>query len=388
MDLITVTDSNQILEMKNYNECTNDSPEELKLQRGLIYEKSSNEILVQSFGYNDSYTLDEIDVFKNVLNPIEDWNFYFSVEATLLRIFHYENNWYIVTHKKLDAFKSRWSCRETFGELFVNALSKLFDKKVENVLEWFYTLLDPNKVYCFLLKSNFENRIVCQYYKKEDKIVYLGIFNIGNEYVFDSNIPNIKEFEQFGLPIKAEINSLEDMIVIISKINCFEYQGLIAMHKTKNKQIKIYNSDYKRYFDLRGNNPNLRFRYLELRNNPEKINMLYHLYPKSADIFDQYEDILNKISRMIYHFYVNRYIKNQFITLPKEEFLIMKKCHDWYLQDRKNNRIFAKKVLEFMSEDSALNLYKMIRRFHLNQNMVLHETKKNFDNNILQSISS
>ena len=132
---------------------------------------------------------------------------------------------------------------------------------------------------------------------------------------------------------------------------------------------------------MRGNNPNLRFRFLELRNDPEKLKLLYFLYPKSADIFDQYDDTLHKISRMIYHFYVNRYIKNQFITLPREEFLIMKKCHDWYLTDRQNNRIFSKKVMEFMMDEPPLNLYKMIRRFNLNQNLAFHQnmnSKRNF----------
>jgi hypothetical protein len=102
--------------------------------------------------------------------------------------------------------------------------------------------------------------------------------------------------------------------------------------------------------------------------------MLYLLYPKSAEVFDQLEDTIRKISRMIYHFYVNRYIKNQFITLPKEEFQLMKKCHNWYLEDRKNNRIFSQKVLEIMAGEEPLHLYKMIRRFTLNQNMAMHQT--------------
>jgi hypothetical protein len=383
MDLIKITDSDENLEMRSYSECFNDSPQDLKEHRGLVYEKATQNVIARSFGYTDLYSLEkqeEKDKIAELFTNLENWDFFYSFEATLLRVFYYKSKWYIITHKKLDAFKSRWSCRDTFGDLFALALSKIFEQKVEFVIPWFCGKLDNTKTYFFLLKTNNENRIVCQYDYKSDKLIFLGTMESGSgenienkKNAFTMELPEIAIFSAFSRPQKVEIESTEDLLQKTEALNHFEYQGILAMNKETFKQVRVFNTQYKNFYDLRGNNPNLRFRYLELRNDPDKLKLLYFLYPKSADIFDQYEDTLYKISRMIYHFYVNRYIKNQFITLPKEEFIIMKKCHDWYLTDRKNNRIFSKKVMEFMLEEQPLNLYKMIRRFHLNQNLAFHQ---------------
>lgn len=364
---IKITDSDEYLDMYSYDQCFNDSPEDIKNNRGVVIEKSSGQVIVSSFGYTDIYTPKEFEEIQKILVDLSEWEFSYSIEATLLRIFNHNDKWYLSTHKKLDANKSRWSCKKTFGELFKIALSKKFDKNYHDVMDWFYSLLDPNKVYFFLLKSNYENRIVCQYNYKQESIIYLGFFDKGVFIKLNKEIL-IDEFNSFERPKEVQINSIIDLINKIETLNHFDYQGIIAINKNNPKQIKILNSEYNKYFQIRGNNPNLRFRYLELRNDDEKLKLLYYLYPKSADIFDQYEDILLKISRMIYHFYVSRYIKNQFITLPREEFLLMKKCHEWYLSDRKNNRIFSKKVLELMAEEPPINLYKMIRRYTLNNN--------------------
>jgi hypothetical protein len=378
MDTIKTTDADEKLEMVSYIDCNNQSPEEIKKNRGVVIDKVSKIEIFRSFGYTDQFVETEMEEIQNALSNLEDWNFFYSLEATLIRVAHYEGQWYIMTHKKLDAFKSRWSCRDTFGDLFESMLSKMLEiPKTENPLQKLYDQLDVNKVYCFLLKSNFENRIVCQYNYKQERIVYLGCFDKGDVVQLDTNIPDKKIFELFARPVQVYVTDLEDLIKKVNDISFFDYQGIVATHKVINKQIKIYNSEYYKFYELRGNNPNLRFRYLELRNDPEKLKMLYFLYPKSADIFDQYEDTLHKISRMIYHFYVNRYIKNQFITLPKEEFVIMKKCHDWYLTDRQKNRIFSKRVMEFLMEEPPLNLYKMIRRFNLNQNLAFHQNVNN-----------
>jgi len=378
MDSIKTTDADEKLEMVSYIDCNNQSSDEIKRNRGVVIDKESKNEIFLSFGYTDQFVETEKDEIQNALGNLEDWNFYYSLEATLIRVAHHEGQWYIMTHKKLDAFKSRWSCRDTFGDLFETMLSKMLEiPKSENPLQKLYDELDLNKVYCFLLKSNFENRIVCQYNYKQERIVYLGCFDKGDVVKLDTNVPDKKIFELFARPVQVYATDLQDLIKKVNDISYFDYQGIVAAHKVINKQIKIFNSEYYKFFELRGNNPNLRFRYLELRNDPEKLKMLYFLYPKSADIFDQYEDTLHKISRMIYHFYVNRYIKNQFITLPKEEFLIMKKCHDWYLTDRQKNRIFSKRVMEFLMEEPPLNLYKMIRRFNLNQNLAFHQNVNN-----------
>lgn len=353
-------DNTDLLELHSYDDCTNEDSEEKKKTRGLIYNKT-NELIVNNYGYTDLYTypVEMNTLFENV----EDWDFHYSIESTLLRIYNYEGKWNISTNKKIDAYKSKWSCRQSFGELFEFTIQKLLHVNFSQ----FTSQLDENKVYYFILRTNQENRIVCHCYPRGDKMYYLGCNDKGcNPFTISTeNINGI--LRKLPQPPLTFINNENDFNTTMENLNPFEYQGIIATNKITKKQIKILHPTYKEYYDIRGNNPNLRFRYLELRSEPEKLRLLYYLYPKYTDIFDSYEEILLRISRIIYQFYVSRYIKNQFITLPREEYLIVKKCHDFYLQNKKTNRIYSKKIQDIMNQEQPLHLYKMIRRYITNQ---------------------
>jgi len=362
-----VTDADDRLEVVNFLECDNDSPAELKNLRGVIRNRSDGETVCVSFGYTDSYRADEKEKIVERLGDLGEWDYFLSLEASLLRVFFYEDQWYLCTHKKLDAFRSRWSCRQTFGELFVEGLSHVLG------LEELYGVLDPSRVYCFLVRSNAENRIANHACPRESSVVYVGSFLRGAVLEgFDPEPPEPLR----PLPRPTAVDGIADADALLARvleIDPEEHQGVIAIHKTTKRQVKIFHPQYYEASQLRGNNPNLRFRFLELRRFPEKIDALYLLYPRYALVFDQYEDILQNVARIIYRFYVSRYIRNQFVTLPREEFLVMKKCHDWFLLDRKNNKVFSKKVFQVLIEEPPLHLYRIIKRFLMNQTMAQPE---------------
>jgi hypothetical protein len=90
--------------------------------------------------------------------------------------------------------------------------------------------------------------------------------------------------------------------------------------------------------------------------------MLYELYPRFTDQFESYENTLYGFAKTIYDAYVKRFIKRQFVTLPKEEYTIMRACHSWHLEDRGKNRMNLRKVIEKMNAQSPTTLNKMIRR--------------------------
>lgn len=366
---IKCTDSNGKLSVFNYTFCDNQSNSDVKSTRGVVIDKD-NQVIVKTFGYTDEFLLSDREEIERRLQNLGDWDVQYSLEGTLIRVFSYDNEWYISTHKKLNAFKSRWSCRETFGEIFRKGIHELFyeEAKMDDVLAEFLEGLDKEKVYLFLLRSNQENRIVCQahFVKKLEKIIHVGCFDSEGHFLINRG-DHGGWLGRMASPQFIQVDTLDDVLAMVDNVNHFEYQGLIFFHKERPDQFKIVNPRYHELYQLRDNNPNLRFRYLELRNDPDKVRQLYALYPRSADIFDEYENTLYKIARMIYHYYVSRYIKNKYITLPREEYLIMKKCHDWYLSDRQNNRIFTAKIMEFLSQEPPLNLYKMIRQYMSNQ---------------------
>jgi hypothetical protein len=110
---VSIMDQEDNLRILNYNECNNNSQEELKKVRGWVQEIDTNKVLFETFPFTEQYDTSE-DINK-VLgeNVNEDWDVYYSVEGTLLRVFWYKDRWYISTNKKLNAFKSRWSSRCT-----------------------------------------------------------------------------------------------------------------------------------------------------------------------------------------------------------------------------------------------------------------------------------
>jgi len=346
-------DSDDNLELWSYTNCTNESDEEIKKCRGQIRDREDGHIVCASFGYTDEYICNNMDNVKP-----EEWRWFYSVEGTMLRLFHFKEKWYLCTHRRLDAFKSRWSCRQTFGDIFIEYLHEIYGDETD-VMTYLTSRLDKGRVYFFMLKSNYQNRIVCHY--RTRRLLLIGSYDTSLEvFVFHTSSEDDDDMLS-KIPGPQPFDETDDLENKIMAMNIYEYQGIIGFKK--GRTIKVLHPDYKRLYDIRGNNPNLRFRYLEIRNEPDKVESLYTLYPRFSNIFDEYENILLSISQMIHKFYVKRYIHKMYITLPPEEYSVMKKCHQWFLEDRSNHRVFTKKVFQMMNDEPALNLYKMIQRY-------------------------
>jgi hypothetical protein len=364
-DKVSIMDVEDGLQIINYNHCDNQSDDELKRVRGLVQEVATGKILFDSFPYTEEYEITQPALWKQSLgNSLDQWEVFHSLEGTLLRIFWYGNNWFISTNKKLNAFKSRWSSRKSFGDMFNDALFQLTKK--ENSLPYFYSKLDKNYVYFFLIRYNQENRVVCQVERDPSKqIVFIG------RKPLEGFHPIEKNWVHSDIPIYTteplEGLTLDTLEQTLDNTDLSMYQGLILFHKTENRQIKLLKSEYKRLALIRGNNPNIRFRYLEIRLDPYLRKDFLDMYPLSQDLFLEYENILYQIAKLIRVYYIQRYIKNKYVTLPKEEYILMKKCHEWYLSNREDNRINVSKVLEILNQEDVLSIYKMIRRYQMNQ---------------------
>jgi hypothetical protein len=122
------------------------------------------------------------------------------------------------------------------------------------------------------------------------------------------------------------------------------------------------NDKYKYYWDIRNNNPNIYLRYLELRND-KQLEDFFKLYPKIIYVSDRFENCIFDISRIIYDAYVERYIKKKYISLPKQEYVILKKAHEWHLLDRQNNKIYRQKILSLLNEEKPYHLLQIIKRY-------------------------
>ena len=360
---VSMTDSDEAygLQLFCYVQCGPEDEPLLSQCRGVVF--NDQNIVMRAFPYTIEYSDDQSnEIETNISSKMQDCRIFDSYEGTLIRMFYYKK-WFTCTHRKLNAFRSKWASKESFGTAFKKALDAevknndvLRDSLPENgecLLERFQTILDTSKQYMFLVLNNDENRIVCDA-PSRPTLLHVGTF-VDGELSMDENvhIPHPKEHT---------FDNSEDMVDYVRNINIREKQGVIIF-APNNKQYKILHEQYVELFKVRGNEPSIKFRYIQVRLDSYLTNYLYNLYPHMGPKFEEYEEVLYSIAQNIYKSYVDRYIKKKWVTVAVEEYNVMKKCHSFHEQDRKQNRISLKKVIELLNEQSPSALNKMIRKF-------------------------
>jgi hypothetical protein len=358
------SDEENKLDMFCYVKCSQSDSNLLKQCRGVVF--NGEKLVMKAFPYTTEYNHTEDEKVSETLGDIKDWVFYDSHEGALIRMFYFNNKWYVSTHRKLNAFRSKWSSNESFGTIFKSALSSEEEEnekfrnrlpKGDNILERFQSTLDKSKQYMFLIRNNKDNRIVCDP-PSRPTVLHVGTFDDGNLIMTDNvDLP---------FPNKLNFSTVDELLRHVKHSSYKDVQGVIGF-TADNRQLKVLHQDYQDLFKSRGNEPSVKFRYLQVRMNRRLTNMLYYLYPDKASIFDEYEDSLYDIARSIYRAYVQRFIKKRYVTVPREEFTIIRECHSWHLSDRTNNRISLNQVIKVMNQQSPTHLNRMIRRFKLEQ---------------------
>jgi len=379
---VTMTDYDEEtqLQLFCYVRCSADDENIIKQCRGIVF--NNENIVMQAFPYTTEFPHSEMSEIEKNISPIfENCSVFDSYEGTLIRVFNFAGKWFTSTHRKLNAFRSKWSSKESFGTTFKRALEfevennqnlkSALPENGECLLERFQTILDPQKQYMFLILHNEENRIVCDA-PANPTLFHVGTF-VNSELVMTEDI-------FIRHPKKHNFTSLNNLVEYVKNINIRDMQGVIIF-APNNKQYKILHEDYIKFFQTRGNEPSIKYRYLQVRMNSLICNNLYHLYPNMASEFEEYENIIYSIAQMIYTCYVDRYIKKQWVTVEIEEFNVIRKCHSIYEADRQN-RITLKKVIDVLNEQSPTNINKMIRRFqNKKNNKYIHNQNVNTNTN-------
>ena len=173
---------------------------------------------MKSFPYTEEYTSNQILDIPELQTDFANCKFYDSYEGTLLRLFYWKDKWFLSTHRKLNAFKTKWATIQSFGILFCDALrheiknnlefSKLFsnyDMNESDIFEIFKNSLNKNNKYMFLLKNQYNNIIVCD--SPSDSYIYhIGTFidgkldmkdNIHLDHLSPLYFSNIQEIKTY-----------------------------------------------------------------------------------------------------------------------------------------------------------------------------------------------
>ena len=334
--------------------------------RGVVFHK--NEIVMKAFPYTVEYSVADIEKIEETIKSVwSDCTFYDAHEGALIRMFNFGGKWFTSTHRKLNAFRSKWASRESFGTSFKKALESEVENNAElrvalpdgeeGLLERFQSTLNPNKQYMFLVRNSGENRIVCAA-PVRDTLYHVGTF-VDGELTMDEDI-------HIPHPTRHRFVDLNDMFSYVERLNPAQLQGVIVF-APDNKQYKIFHKEYLELFRARGNEPSIKFRYLQVRMNRKQTAMLYYLYPDMEPVFNDYENAIFDISKGIYRSYVNRFIKKNYVTVPVQEFSVIRECHSWHLEDREANRINQNKIIDILNKQSPTSINQMIRRLRSEQ---------------------
>ena len=349
MQSIVVTDSCPEGQLKNYsyNHCDNNSSDEIKKSRGIVYK--NGEPFVKAFGYTPEYSCDNIDAptIHYLRENFSNLRFFSSYEGTLLRVYYNDINskWYTSTHRKLNALNSRWGSSDTFGE-----------KSGRYINDNLFQRLDKNKKYMFLLTLSEKNRMVCT--SNLDCVFHVG--------TYDANF-NLSYDEDVGIPKPPEhkFSSYEELLEYVNArdFDLFSIQGIIAANASVHKNVKILNPQYTQYYNLRGNVASINFRYLQIRMNEQNREVYAHMYPNNIRIFENYENIIYTVARQILNSYIKRFINKQHEVVSQDKYRIIKLCHERHLMNKEENKISINIVLSFINLQDALFLNRLIKSY-------------------------
>lgn len=351
-----------------YTHCDKSDPDIIKRCRGIVFK--GDEKILEGFPFTQEYSERDYEfiISNNILDggdsstSFNNCKVYDAYEGSTIRIFHYSGKWFISTNRKLDAFRSKWASKESYGTFFKKALefeyeqneefrTALSSSSEEDIIQKFFSILDVNKQYMFLLLNNEENRIV-SLPPEQPTVYHVGTFVDG--------ILSMEENVYLPYPREHVFESIVDMFDYVHNISWKNKQGIIIF-TPDNNQIKILNEEYKELFEARGNEPSIKFRYLQVRLDAEYSSILRYLYPDFVKSFEEYENHLKTVANNIYNAYVSRFIKKNYVKVSQDEYNVIRECHSWHLEDRYTNFVNLNKVTDVLNAQSPTNLNNMIK---------------------------
>ena len=354
------TDDNGHLQIYSYKSGI-EIPSSCKTFRGLVFRGETP--LFRSIGHTAEYTMSEADTLKWI-QDIPYLTFYPSYEGSLIRVFYDTSSqkWYTSTHRKLDAFRSRWGSKISFGEIFEKALSN------QNItISSLYETLNKDHVYLFFIRTIAETRLVSNAAPTET-VVHVGTLVNGQHFTVEAHTTPVKRATPLSFSSTRDgsfENTLKEIYEFVTNARSEEMQGVIAFYPDGHN-FKIINETYSFLSQIRGNEASVMFRYLQIRSNAAHVQVFYKLYPEHVGKFIMYENSIFRIAKMIHSSYVSRFILKKHTVVSKEEHRIIRECHGWHIENRVTNKVTLPVLTAFIGKPelaSAVNaLIKRLTR--------------------------
>ena len=300
------------------------------------------------------------DLFKNNNNNFsENIDVDLFVEGTMIMLYYnnYTEQWETSTRGNIGATCSFFqnSSKKTFRNMFDESCNMSF-------LD--ISKLDKSLCYIFVMNHP-DNRIV----NKCD----IPTLHLVKVYKINNN----EQEETFDIQVLKELNSIKEMFVntlvqfpqldlndssnnityesIEEFVNnsSFQVMGVIIYDKLNDVRTKIRNNKYESVRKLRGNQPKLDYRYLELKKN-KNINKYLQYFPEHKENFDEYWNKTREFTNDLYKYYVETHItkSKKMDDIPKEFKSHAYNLHQFYLNNLRPNKYSMQKnhVINYVNQ--------------------------------------
>ena len=220
------------------------------------------------------------------------------VEGTMVNVFWDGTEWKKATKSKMDAHCFFFDTNGVFYRLFEEALQ--FVNLDLNLL---------NKSYCYsFVMQHPENRLVTAF--TEIKLYLISAYCIENSSMDTKvNVVDNIQTDPVWESTKVQFPAILDWDLRKPIENMpYTMMGVSFKDTVSGDRCKLRNPAFEYVRHLRGNQPKLSYRYLELRKMGKVVEFL-QFYPEYSIQFRYYQANLHKYTNNMYIFYVNIFIK-------------------------------------------------------------------------------
>ena len=293
-------------------------PEVLRTEfNGSIYEKDTNKLVcMPSHTFIDVNDEDELlGLMKNISLPYE---LEYCEDGTSIRLYNHDGCWITATNRCLNAKYSKWSSKKSFDKMFWECFD---DSLLLN--------LDKEYTYMFVLRHT-ENRLVVKH--SQDQLVYICKINnnTGLEDWNDQfNNPKIERPLKINFGMDIEDITSKDLRHLFNNTK----RGIALKFTTKSGSMfyKLDFPSYTRAKELRGNDPCIYHRYIELLSNEEAVKEFEYLFSEYKPEFYRIQSEILQICRDIFRLYISSHVKRSVLVDDKNiHFRTLKQLHAQY----------------------------------------------------------
>lgn len=303
--------------------------------QGTIYRSDSDEVVCH--GLPVCKQLNSWDELEDVLEKNPDMGIRLYQEGSLLRFFYDNDKWHVSTSRKMDAFKTSWGNRKSFGKLFEDALFSLY----KETLASFLTKLNVEYVYYFLFTSKdifYVNPV------EEDRIQLLFVLNKQNELVI-SEASNFQTVEYLD---KEEVKNLYDTDGLMGVILENEFKRYCLFTRTYSERKDVFGN--KKYFAIR-----------LLEATDEEKEKLIKLYPESEEYLKLIQKEKIYFCKNAHRTYIRRHVQKNWEETEPNIHHFVKEIKKEYLKERKP--MYIEDVIQLFNNQSSDSKFIYLRKY-------------------------